>query len=843
MDPKASVRPRRRPLVTWLTGLVLVIGAAFPISASAASDSQGDEFWLTFPGNLGAEELTLFIAGATATTGTVAIPGLGFSAPFTVAPGVVTSVSLPLDAQIETSDVVENLGIHVTSAAEVSVYGLNRVQFTTDAFLGLPVDILGTSYIVVGYPNVDIHNATQFAVVASANGTTVTIAPSVTTDGHPAGTPYTVTLDAGQTYQLRNTDAAPADLSGTIVSSDKPIAVFGGHQCANVPDGSTFACDHLVEQLPPLATWGKSFVTMPLATRVGGDTFRIVAAEASTTVTINGSSATLGAGSILQQVIDGPATITADKPILVVQYSNGSTFDDVTSDPFMMLVPPYEQFLAEYTVTTPATGFATNFINLVVPDAAVGSVAVDGVAIPAGSYTTIGTSGFQGVQQAVGLGSHTLSGPLPFGAFMYGFDAFDSYGYPGGQSLAPIVNVNSVALSPKTSSGAVGTEHCVDALVLDRLDAPLAGIRVDFAVTGANTGLGFGNTDVSGIAQFCYTGTAEGGDTITGSVGSRSDTASRTWTGSGNPPPTVDGGGPYSGDEGSAIPLDGTVSNTPVGDTVTSAWTYALGAGTDPGMSCGFADASAVDTTISCTDDGPVTVTLTADDGVNDPVGDTALVTVVNADPAISISSPGDGSTFGVGATVALTAGRSDPGSNDSHTCTIDWGDGTTDVGTLTATTCSGSHVYASIAVPTVRVTIEDDDGGSASDEIMLVIAEARTKVTGGGWTQLGDGRLRFGLVAHPGTPDRGQLQARWGAHRFHGTTVTGLVAALPNASWSGSGRYDGVDGYTYEVSVFDGVKKRSTPDTFTIVIRDGSGHVVFSGGGPLKGGNIKIHG
>jgi hypothetical protein len=38
-----------------------------------------------------------------------------------------------------------------------------------------------------------------------------------------------------------------------------------------------YACDHLVEQLPPVNQWGRQFVTMPLATRSGGDTFRILA--------------------------------------------------------------------------------------------------------------------------------------------------------------------------------------------------------------------------------------------------------------------------------------------------------------------------------------------------------------------------------------------------------------------------------------------------------------------------------------------------------------------------------------------------------------------------------------
>lgn len=832
-----------------MAALMLVASGLLPGSAAAASDSQGSEFWLAFPTNyFDTPELTLFIAGPTATTGTVAVPGLAFTTPFTVTPGTVTSVVLPAGAQISTSDTVEDLGVHVTALAEVSVYGLNRIQYTTDAYLGLPVDILGTSYIVQGWRN-SLLNGTEFAIVATANSTTVTITPSVTTGSRMAGVPYTVAMNAGQTYQLQNTDTASADLSGSLITSDKPIAVFGGHSCANIPNGDTYYCDHVVEQLPPTTTWGKSFVTMPLAARVGGDTFRILASDAATEVKINGTTvATLAAGAFHEQLITGPATITSDKPVLVAQYSNGTTFDSVVSDPFMMLIPPYEQFLAAYTVTTPATGFDTNFINLVVPNAAVGSVLLDGTAVPAGSYTAIGTSGFSGTQQSVSLGSHTMSGPLPFGAFMYGSAQDDSYGYPGGQSLAPIVLVSSVVLTPESATNPINTQHCVDATVTDQLAAPVASVRVDFTVTGTHPGSGFANTNASGVAQYCYTGTTAGSDTITASVGTLSDTASKTWTSAPvNTPPTSDAGGPYSGTEGSAISLDGTVTNAEAGDTVTQTWSYTLGAGTDTGMTCSFADGNAVDTSITCTDDGSVTVKLSASDGVNTPATeDTAVVTIANATPTVDITSPADAATVIVGATVNLTASRGDPGGNDTHTCSIDWGDGTTTTGTLTATTCTGSHTYTAIGVPTITVTITDDDTGSASDSIMLVVVQAQTKVTGGGWITLGDGKLRFGLVATPdGTGAKGEIQVRWGTHRFHGKTVTGLVVAKPNASWSGSGRYDGDAGYTYEVTIVDngnGGGKNKTPDSFGIVIRDGGGAVVFSTSGPLGGGNLKIH-
>jgi hypothetical protein len=501
-------------------------------SFSQAKDSKGADFWLTFPGNLATNaEPSLFISGEQSTSGTVTIAGLGFAQNFTVTPGSITTISLPVGVFLNTSSGILDNGIHVTAQNEITIYGLNREVATTDAYLALPTDVLGTEYINLGYMNVNVVNATQFGIVATENGTTVTITPTATTDGHTAGVPYNVSLNQGQTYLLRNTAPYPSDLTGSVITSDHPIAVFGGHQCANIPNGY-FYCDHIVEELPPTSAWGKNFVTIPLKTRLNGDTYRFLASTDNTTINVNGVSvATLNRGQYHEMILTASAQITSTEPILVAQYSNSSTYDNVTSDPFMMLIPPYEQFLGGYTISTPASGFTGNYINIAAPNAAVGTIKVDGVTIPAASFTAIGSSSFSGVQVDISLGVHNITGSgLPFGAFVYGFGPYDSYGYPGGQSFAPIAVVTSLDLTPETGTALINTEQCFDALVKDQNSNPLEGVRVDFTITGVNSASsGFAFTDANGIAHFCYTGANEGTDNITASVGTINDAATFTW--------------------------------------------------------------------------------------------------------------------------------------------------------------------------------------------------------------------------------------------------------------------------------------------------------------------------
>ncbi len=494
-------------------------------------DSLGKEYWVTFMQNYKGTyptELSLFISGPQSTSGTVSVPGITWSQDFTVTPGAVTTVAVPTSAMLTLGSATpEEKAVHVTSVAEVSVYGLNRQKYTTDAYAGLPVDVLSTDHIVLAWPAP--YHASEFAVVASEDDTDVTYTPTVdTTAGDTAGTAKTVSLDKGQALPVSST---AGDLTGTPITSTKPVSVFAGQQCANIPSTGYGYCDHIVEQIPPTAAWGKEFLTVPLKTRTKGDTFRMLASEDGTTLTVAGVAvATLDRGQVHQMSISERSTVSADKPILVAQYSNGSSYDSVTSDPFMMLITPTEQFLSEYTFATPATGFAKNFVNVVAPTATIGDVVLDGTQVPAAEFAAIGTTEFSGAQIDLTAGSHAITSKKPLGIYVYGFDTDDSYGYPGGAAYAPINEVTGLTLTPPTQKVLINTEACVDAKVTDQFGQPLAGIQLAMTVSGANSATGDGLTDTSGVAKYCYTGAQVGMDTVKAAFGELAATATIEWT-------------------------------------------------------------------------------------------------------------------------------------------------------------------------------------------------------------------------------------------------------------------------------------------------------------------------
>jgi hypothetical protein len=90
-----------------------------------------------------------------------------------------------------------------------------------------------------------------------------------------------------------------------------------------------------------------------------------------------------------------------------------------------------------------------------------------------------------------------------------------------------------------------------------------------------------------------------------------------------------------------------------------------------------------------------------------------------------------------VGETIQALATFTDAGSADTHTATIQWGDGTTSTVTAANGQVSATHSYAQAGLYPVVVTIADDDGATvsrASSSYLVVFDAAAGWVTGGGF-------------------------------------------------------------------------------------------------------------
>ncbi len=432
------------------------------ITQSSMQDSRGKDFWLAFPQNAILEadsktlSLKLFITSDHATNGFVSIPGLGERKPFHLNPFEVTMIEIDSVAQLLVSEQIQKLGVHVEADNDVAVFGLSHRPSSTDSYLAYPVKVLGTTYRAVGYSPL-VNGAESFtaqiAMVATEDHTIVTMTLNADTKGgHKKGETFSISLNQGETYLVQGTPIPghPSDLTGSLVTSTKPIGFLVGHTCAQVPPDMTF-CNQLLEMEPPVPSWGRQFYVG----RFEGKTqyaMRVIASEDNTQVFVNNKLvAKLAAGGFYENNhLTDNSFVTASAPVLIAEYAQGSDADSIkVGDPMMILITPTEQFLNYYRFATPINGEWHHYINLVVPLDAEASLRVDGRTVPIHYFKTIGISRFGIAQYEVGFGSHAVSCDQPFGLYCYGFgvdsDNYDSYGNDGGQLVKTVPLVADTA--------------------------------------------------------------------------------------------------------------------------------------------------------------------------------------------------------------------------------------------------------------------------------------------------------------------------------------------------------------------------------------------------------------
>ena len=317
-------------------------------------------------------------------------------------------------------------------------------------------------------------------------------------------------------------------------------------------------------------------------------------------------------------------------------------------------------------------------------------------------------------------------------------------------------------------------------------------------------------------------------------------------------PPTAAAGGPYSAVEGSPIQLDGSGSSDPDGDALSYNWSFS-----DGGSAVG------IDPLHTFADDGVYDVELLVSDG---SLAGTEATTaaVVNAPPVIEgISIPLEPTAVSEG--VSVEASFLDPGTLDTHTATIEWGDGMSSDANITQGAGGGSlsavHSYQEPGVYVLTATVADDDGGldSEASDFVVVYDPSAGFVTGGGWIEspLGSlvadpqaaGKATFGFVAKyqkgAQTPSGNvRFVFHFADFDFQSESYDWLVvnAGGRRAQFKGTGTINGAGEYRFMIWAVD-----DSEDAFRIRIWEelaGVEHDIYDNGieQVIEQGSIRIH-
>lgn len=280
--------------------------------------------------------------------------------------------------------------IEVTSAEPIVLYCLVKLRNNSEGFLCLPVESVGNRYIVASMPDMTWmyggdSKPSVITISATQDNTKVSYtvggnAVTTTVGGLKVGQTKTWILNKYDVVVIANSkDSKEGDMTGSVVSSDKPVSVVSGNVCANVPTTLRY-CNYITEMERPTSSWGMIHLIPNIPFRKNSAMVKIFSAEGNCQILKNGSPNKViqksggveGTGYIYERVNANKNSVmvyTSNKPTSVTFFNPGSEDDKYPSAPFQMNIIPFEKFSRNYLLSTPAlpgnTTFKHHYVSLV----------------------------------------------------------------------------------------------------------------------------------------------------------------------------------------------------------------------------------------------------------------------------------------------------------------------------------------------------------------------------------------------------------------------------------------------------------------------------------------------
>ena len=242
--------------------------------------------------------------------------------------------------QIESKppNTVLNYGLYIQSTNLITAYYEESSQNNPEMFVLKGSNALGKSFFIPSQTLMDNDSTkvpaaySSFDIVATQDNTTINITPSKDIVGHKAGITFIIMLNKGQVFSSAAIAyLAAGHLAGSIVTSDKPIAITIKDD--SIGGGGYYACLDLAgDQIVPLSIIGTKYISIPGYLNNAPpptpptDWLFILATQNNTVVNINGvQEATLNAGQTYKRgVHDSTLYIDASLPVYALHLSGFS---------------------------------------------------------------------------------------------------------------------------------------------------------------------------------------------------------------------------------------------------------------------------------------------------------------------------------------------------------------------------------------------------------------------------------------------------------------------------------------------------------------------------------------
>ena len=244
-----------------------------------------------------------------------------------------------------------------------------------------------------------------------------------------------------------------------------------------------------------------------------------------------------------------------------------------------------------------------------------------------------------------------------------------------------------------------------------------------------------------------------------------------------NVDPVANANGPYTANEGETFNLGGSVSDDGVEDTHTFAWDL---------DNDGIYETLGQDVEFTCENEDTHTVSLQVTDDDEGIGVDTTTVTCENAAPEVDA---GEDQTVDEGDALSVEPAFTDY-VDDTHTATINWGDGTAETSFDPATSpLSDTHTYVDNGVYTVTVLVTDDNAAIGSDTLIVTVNNVVPVANANGpyEVQVEENIQLEGSATDVGTSDT--FTYEWDFD-YDGSFITDSTDEDPTTSYSEEGTY-----------------------------------------------------
>lgn len=339
----------------------------------------------------------------------------------------------------------EEKSILIETSSDVFVISHDDGADSVGSTTHIPLHKLSTKYVVVSTEPVSSWNS-QLAVSAIEDNTTVSITFKMKQslplfiggEVFNNGDVFNISLNRFQTYQIEHV----TDLTGTLVESSTPIAVFSGNNCNKLENIG--ACDHLIEQLPPTDSVDNIYIVPP--NMDDRDTVIRITAIESTNITymigrLTQTRFLYQFDSFDTKIASNQVCfIESESPILVTAFGLGSNTPPL-GDPSMTIVPGINQYLDYYKIVVPL-GYDYNYVSIMIRESSKDVFRVNGTVIEISdivfeenvSVRNI-TYSVRSIRVAEGeLTASTMNGDR-FGLIFAGVKYYKAYGFSGNSLL------------------------------------------------------------------------------------------------------------------------------------------------------------------------------------------------------------------------------------------------------------------------------------------------------------------------------------------------------------------------------------------------------------------------